>query len=136
MTNVADPVQTGLVRSLPRPGGNVTGLVTISPELSGKRLELLKETFPKISRVAVLTNPANPEQEPRMKELNAAAHALEVRLLILEVQGPNDFNGALTKLNPDALLPLGDPVINSYQNQIVDFAAKNRLPVIYHRWSL
>jgi len=136
MTNVADPVQTGLVASLPRPGGNVTGLVTVSPELSGKRLELLKQTFPKISRVAVLTNPANPEQEPRMKELKAAAQAQRVQLLILEVRGPSDFSSAfstLTKLNADALLPLGDPVINSYQNQIVEFAAKSRLPAIYHR---
>ena len=136
MTNVADPVQTGLVASLPRPGGNVTGLVTISPELSGKRLELLKQAFPKILRVAVRTNPANPEQEPRMRELMAAAQALGVQLLILEVRGPNDFKIAfstLTKLNADALLPLGDPVINSYQSQIVDFAAQNRLPAIYHR---
>jgi putative tryptophan/tyrosine transport system substrate-binding protein len=136
MTNVADPVQTGLVASLPRPGGNVTGLVTISPELSGKRLELLKQTFPKISRVAVLTNPANPEQEARMKELRVAAQALGVELLILEVRGPDDFNSAfstLTKLNADALLPLGDPIINSYQNQIVDFVAKYHLPAIYHR---
>jgi ABC-type uncharacterized transport system substrate-binding protein len=136
ITNVADPVQTGLVASLARPGGNVTGLVTVSPELGGKRLELLKQAFPKISRVAVLTNPANPEQEPRMKELNAAAQALGVKVLTLEVRGPNDFNNAfskLTKLNADALLPLGDPVIVSYQNQIVDFAAKNRLPAVYHR---
>jgi putative ABC transport system substrate-binding protein len=99
-------------------------------------LELLKEAFPKISRVAVLTNPANPEQEPRMKELKAAAQALGVQLLLLEVRGPNDFDSAfstLTKLSADALLPLGDPVINSYQNQIVDIAAKNRLPAIYHR---
>ena len=136
MTNVADPVQTGLVASLPRPGGNVTGLVTISPELSGKRLELLKQAFPKILRVAVLTNPANPEQEPRMRELKAAAQALGVQLLILEVRGPNDFKIAFstsTKLNADGLLPLGDPVINSYQSQIVDFAAQNRVPAIYHR---
>jgi putative ABC transport system substrate-binding protein len=71
-----------------------------------------------------------------MKELNAAAQALGVKLLTLEVRDPNDFNNAfskLTKLNADALLPLGDPVIVSYQNQIVDFAAKNRLPAVYHR---
>jgi putative ABC transport system substrate-binding protein len=136
ITNVADPVHTGLVASLARPGGNVTGLVTISPELGGKRLELLKQAFPKVSRVAVLTNPTNPEQEPRMKELNAAAQSLGVQILTLEVRGSNDFNNAfskLKKLNADALLPLGDPVIVSYQNQIVDFAAKNRLPAIYHR---
>jgi putative ABC transport system substrate-binding protein len=136
MTNVADPVQTGLVASLAHPGGNVTGLVTISPELSGKRLELLKQAFPKTLRVGVLTNPANPEQGPRMRELEAAAKALGVELLILEVRGPDDFNSAfstLTKLNADALLPLGDPVIVSNQKQIVAFAAKNHLPAIYHR---
>jgi putative ABC transport system substrate-binding protein len=79
MTNAADPVETGLVASLARPGGNITGLVTFSPELSGKRLELLKEALPKVSRIAVLTNPANPEQEARVEETKAAAQELKVR---------------------------------------------------------
>ena len=136
MTNAADPVETGLIDSLARPGGNITGLVTISPELTGKRLELLKEAFPKVSRVAVLTNPANPEQEARVKEINVAAQALGVQLQILEVRGPTDFDSAfstITKMRVDALAPLGDPFIVSHRNQIVDFAAKNRLPAMYHR---
>ncbi|MBI4488364.1 MAG: ABC transporter substrate-binding protein [Deltaproteobacteria bacterium] len=136
MTNVADPVRTGLVASLARPGGNVTRLVTISPELSGKRLELLKKAFPRVFRVAVLTNPANPEQEPRVKGIKVAAQALGVQAQILEVREPNDFNkafSAITKERAHALLPLGDPLMNSHGTQIVDFAAKNRLPAMYHR---
>jgi putative ABC transport system substrate-binding protein len=136
MTNAADPVATRLVASLARPGGNVTGLVTISPELSGKRLEVLKQSFPRIARVAVLTNPLNPEQAPRVREIEAAAQALGVQLQVLEVRGPNDFESAflaMLKLPADALLPLGDPLINSRESQIVDFAAKNHLPAIYHR---
>jgi putative ABC transport system substrate-binding protein len=88
MTNAADPVETGLVASLARPAGNITGLMTFSPELSGKRLEILKEAFPKISRIAVLTNPANPEQEARVKETKIAAQGLGVQLQILEVREP------------------------------------------------
>jgi putative ABC transport system substrate-binding protein len=136
MTNAADPVATRLMASLARPGGNVTGLVTISPELSGKRLEVLKQSFPRIARVAVLTNPLNPEQAPRVREIEAAAQALGVQLQVLEVRGPNDFESAflaMLKLPADALLPLGDPLINSRESQIVDFAAKNHLPAIYHR---
>jgi ABC-type uncharacterized transport system substrate-binding protein len=136
MTNAADPVETGLVASLARPGGNITGLVTFSPELSGKRLELLKEAFPKVSRVAVLANPANPEQESRVKETKAAAQGLRVQLQILEVRDPSAFDKAflaITKEHAQALLPMGDPLIVSQRKQIVDFAAKNRLPAIYHR---
>ena len=136
MTNAADPVETGLVASLARPGGNITGLVTFSPELSGKRLELLKEAFPKVSRIAVLTNPANPEQEARVKETKVAAQELKVQLQILEVREPSAFDKAflaITKENAHALLPLGDPLIVFHRKQIVDFAARNRLPAMYHR---
>ena len=94
MTNAADPVETGLVASLARPGGNITGLVTYSPELSGKRLELLKEAFPKVSRVAVLTNPAYPEQEARVKETKVAAQGLRVQLQILQVRESSTFDKA------------------------------------------
>jgi putative ABC transport system substrate-binding protein len=87
MTNAADPVETGLVASLARPGGNITGLVTFSPELSGKRLELLKKAIPKVSRVAVLTNPANPEQEAPVKETKIAAQELKVQLQMDELAG-------------------------------------------------
>jgi putative tryptophan/tyrosine transport system substrate-binding protein len=136
MTNAADPVETGLVASLARPGGNITGLVTFSPELSGKRLELLKEALPKVSRVAVLTNPANPEQEARVKETKVAAQELKVQLQILEVREPGSFDKAflaITNEHAQALLPLGDPLIVSQRKQIVDFATKNRMPAMYHR---
>ena len=136
MTNAADPVETGLVASLARPGGNITGLVTFSPELSGKRLELLKEALPKVSRIAVLTNPANPEQEARVKETKAAAQELKVQLQILEVREPGAFDKAflaITNEHAQALLPLGDPLIVSQRKQIVDFATKNRMPAMYHR---
>ena len=136
ITNAADPVRTGLVDSLARPGKNLTGLVTISPELSGKRLELLKEAFPKLSRVAVLMNPANPEQQPRVKELAAAAPAVGVQLQVVEVRNAGDFAdafAAMAKSRVDAIVPLGDPLMNSQAAQILEFAAKQRLPVIYHR---
>jgi len=136
MTNAADPVETGLVASLARPGGNITGLVTFSPELSGKRLELLKEAFPKVSRVAVLTNPANPEQEARVKETKVAAQGLKVQLQIFEVRDSTAFDKAflaITNEHAHALLPLGDPLIVSQRKHIVDFAAKSRLPAMYHR---
>ena len=130
MTNAADPVETGLVASLSRPGGNITGLMTFSPELSGKRLELLKEAFPKVSRVAILTNPANPEQEARVKETKVAAQGLRVQLQILEVRESSAFDKAflaITKEHSQALVRLGDPLIVSHRKQIVDFTAQNRL---------
>ena len=136
MTNAADPVETGLITSLARPGSNVTGLVTISPELGGKRLALLKEAFPKVDRVAVLTNPANPDQKVRLKEIEVAAQALGLRLQVLEVREPSDFDlafSAITREHAHALLPLGDPLIVSNRTRLVDFAAKNRLPAMYHR---
>jgi putative tryptophan/tyrosine transport system substrate-binding protein len=136
MTNAADPVETGLVASLARPGGNITGLVTFSPELSGKRLEFLKEAFPKVTRLAVLTNPANPEQEARVKETKTAAQLLAVQVQMLEVRTPADFDKAfstITQQRAQAVLPLGDPLIVSHRNQIVEFAAQNRLPAMYHR---
>jgi putative ABC transport system substrate-binding protein len=136
MTNVGDPVVTGLVASLARPGGNVTGLVTMSPELSGKRLELLREAFPKISRVALFWNSANPEQEPQIKEINVAGQALGIQLQILEVRGANDFDKAfpaIAKERADAILTLPDPLSVSQGKRIADFAAKNRLPAMYPR---
>ncbi|MEP6610082.1 MAG: ABC transporter substrate-binding protein [Burkholderiaceae bacterium] len=136
MTNAADPVETGLIASLSRPGGNVTGLVTVSPELSGKRLALLKETFPKIERISVLTNPENPEQTERLKETGVAAQALGLHLQILKVRKHGDFDeafSAVTNEHSDALFPLGDPLVNSNRAKPIDFAAKNRLPAIYHR---
>ena len=134
MTNVGDPVVTGLVASLARPGGNVTGLVTMSPELSGKRLELPREAFPKVSRVALFWNSANPEQEPQIKEIKVAGQALGIQLQILEVRGANDFDkafSAITKERADAILTLSDPLSVSQGRRIADFAARNRLPAMY-----
>src|SRR5713101_1694344 len=94
MSVVVDPVATGLVAGLGRPGGNVTGLSLMAPELVGKQMQLLTELVPKVSRVAVLWNPANPSNEPQLREAEMAARTLRVRLQPLEARGPSDFDGA------------------------------------------
>jgi putative ABC transport system substrate-binding protein len=130
----ADPVGHGLVASLARPGGNVTGVSDFHPGLVTKRLELLKEIAPAISRVAVLTNPANVSHPQELRDLQAAAPALGVTLLILEVKRPDDIDGVFAtigKERPGALLLLGDPVITTPQKRIAEFAIKRRLPAIY-----
>ena len=128
-TYVADPA--GLVASLARPGGNVTGLTTIATDLSGKRLEMLKETVPKTRRVAVLLNPANPIPMLIFKETDVAARALGLQLQSLEVRGadelPNAFEVA-TKKRAGALLVIEDLVLSSHRTRIVDLAVKSRLP--------
>jgi len=129
-----DPVGTGLIASLARPGGNITGLTILSPELSGKRLELLKEAFPKVTRVAVLWNPASPDKQLDFKETQAAARALGVQLQSLEVRGAKDFDKAFqaaTKERAHALIALADPLTGSQGRRIMGFAAKSRLPAIY-----
>ncbi len=131
----SDPVADGLVASLARPGGNVTGITTLSSELTGKRLELLKETFPKVSRVAVLIRAANPASASRLKEMEVAARALGVHLQPLEVQGPNDFDSAFqtaTRGRADALVELPNPLFHQNRKRIVEFTAKSRLPAIFH----
>jgi len=128
-TATNDPVGTGLVASFARPGGNVTGMTNLSTELDGKRLELLKETFPKVIRVAYLCNPNSP-----ITEMQAAAQVLGLQLQILEVQSAGDFDPAFEaalKARAQALIMSPSPVFITYQRQIVDFAAKNRLPAIY-----
>jgi ABC-type uncharacterized transport system substrate-binding protein len=131
---VADAVAAGLIASLAHPGGNVTGLTSLAPELSGKRLELLKETFPKVSRVAVLRNPSNPGDPIIWKETQAASQALGLQLQSLEVRSPKELEDAFesaTTSGTQALLTLTDPLLQSHRKQIVDFAAKNRLPSIH-----
>jgi len=131
---VSDPVGQGLVASLARPGGNVTGLATFFPELAAKRLALLKETLPRVSRVAVLRNPANPANVIIWKEVQVAARTLGVTLQSREVRGPDDFEGAfaaMTKERPEALLTLDDPLVFQYQTSIVAFAAEKRLPAMH-----
>ena len=129
-----DPVGTGHVASLAKPGGNITGMSTMEGALSPKRLELLKEAFPRIVRVAVLWNAANPAKAPDWRETQTAARALDLTLQSREVRGLEDFASAfaaMTKQRPDALLTLPDPLILHSRTAITAFAAKERLPTIY-----
>jgi putative ABC transport system substrate-binding protein len=129
-----DPVGTGHVASLAKPGGNITGMATMAPELSGKRLALLKEAFPRIARVAVLWNATNPAKVEDWRETQGAAQALGLTLQSREVRGPDDFPSAfaaMTTQRPDAVLTLDDPLLLNSRTSIVAFAAKQRLPVIY-----
>jgi putative ABC transport system substrate-binding protein len=133
MAHGGDPVAQGFVSSLARPGGNVTGLSNFSAELSGKRLELLRETFPNIPRVAVIWNPDAPGPVLSFKELEIAAKALKVPLQSLHVRGPDDFEGAFQTARAQAgsLVVIQDVVTVTHLKRIVDLAAKNRLPAIY-----
>jgi putative ABC transport system substrate-binding protein len=134
MVASADPVGSGLVASLARPGGNLTGLSALSPELSGKRLELLREAIPGASRIAVLMNPTNPAKARNVREIQTVAQTLGVQLQTLEVRGPDEFEGAfaaLTREHAEALLVLGDPMALTYRIRIVDLVAKGRLPAMY-----
>ncbi len=129
-----DPVEAGLVASLARPGGNITGLSNLAPELGGKRLQLLKEVAPRISRVAILWNAATPSYLPIVRETEAAAQTLGVRLQVLEVRGPTEFEGAFgaaTKGRAGALIVVEDPLTFTQRKRLVDFAAKRRLPAMY-----
>jgi ABC-type uncharacterized transport system substrate-binding protein len=133
MVYVADPVEEGLVASLARPGGNVTGLTFIvGPEVVGKYLELLKETVPKLSRVAVLFHQTTPRIF--LKEAQAAAQTLIVKLQPLEVRGPNDLEGAfatMIKGSANGLLVVPHPFTFAHARVIADLAAKRRLPAVY-----
>jgi putative ABC transport system substrate-binding protein len=134
ITDVADPVGTGLVASLAKPGGNVTGLSSLASELGGKRLELLKEAFPRVSLVAVLWDPTNPNNVLSLGETKVAAGALRVTLQSLEVRGPDDFDPAFSAIKREhatALIVLRNPVTNTHRARILDFAAKSRLPAMY-----
>ena len=136
MTQDPDPVGNGFVASLARPGGNITGLSTLSPELSGKRLELLKEIVPKLSRVAVLGTSTSPSNAQSLRETELAAGALAVKLQYLDVRGPKDIETAFraaSKERADAVLLLGGPVLASQRTQFADLAVKSRLPAIYWR---
>ena len=128
-----DPVADGTVASLARPGGNITGLSILSPELSGKRLELLKEIIPGLSRVAVLRDPKM--HGPAWKEVEAASRSLQLKLQPLDVRGPDElarlFQEAI-KGRAQALLPLSHPLFSrDYRTMIVELAAKHRLPAMY-----
>ncbi len=128
-----DPVKAGLIDSLARPGGNVTGFSLLSRDLGGKRLELLKEAVPKVARVAILSDPANPAHQYEMKEvLPATARALKLTLQPWEVRASDGFEkvfAALAKQRPDGLYPLGGPLMIANRKQIGGFALRNRLPL-------
>jgi len=131
-----DPVANGFVASLARPGGNITGLSTLSPELSGKRLELLKEIIPKLSRVAVFGTSTEPASAKTLTELELAAGALGVKLQYLDVASSQDIETAFraaVKGRADAVLMLPNPVHFPQRKQIAEVAIKSRLPVIYGR---
>ena len=126
----ADAVRRGIVADLARPGGNITGLTNMGAEIFGKRLELLKETVPKLARVAFLWSPSNPAADDKLKEMETVARFLRVGIQSLEVKGPDDFEGAFqaaTKKRAQALLG-GGGFFAAHRKRIVELAAKNRLP--------
>jgi ABC-type uncharacterized transport system substrate-binding protein len=132
MAQDSDPVRSGLVASLARPGGNITGLTILSPELGGKRLEILKEVVPKLLHVAVLGT----SDRSVLTEIRLAAEAFGVKLLYADVLDSKDIEigfQAATKGRADAVLVQANPVVNSQRRQIVELAAKGRLPAIYYR---
>jgi putative ABC transport system substrate-binding protein len=132
MATSADPVGEGLVASLSRPGGNVTGVTAVSAELGGKRLELLHEVVPRLSRVAVLRDPRG---GVALKETQVAAQPLGVQLQILEVGDPKDFDSAflaMVRERSGALLVISTPMLFSERRRIADLAAKHQLPAVYH----
>jgi len=134
MANHGDPVGSGLVASLARPGGNVTGLSVVNVEMWGKRLQLLKETVPGLSRVAVLSNPTNPQNALDFREVERAARSLQVQVKVLEARTPNELVGAFdaaTKERADALILLGGSMFFAERVRLTELAARSRLPAIY-----
>jgi putative ABC transport system substrate-binding protein len=133
MVHTPDPVQLGLVASLARPGGNITGLTSLSVDLSVKQLELLKEAVPRASRIAVLWNPDNPWHPLVVKGLREESRSLRVRLQILEIRGPNEFDNAfraMIKERARAVLVLADPMTFAHRSRLADLAAKHHLPLM------
>ena len=131
---VGDPVGTGLVASLARPGGNVTGLSTLAPEISGKRLELLKEIIPGLSRIAVLGSSINSGNTQALRESELAANAFGLKVEYLDVLSPKDINTAFQAAHnwrAEAILHLSSAVLNSVRKETVDLAIKSRLPTIF-----
>ena len=136
MVDTGDPVGTGLVPDLARPRGNITGLATLSPELSGKRVELLKEVVPSASRIAILFNPVSRTNPLQMKHVQSAAQALAVDIQIFELAKSEDFEpafAAMVRQRMNAFMVLPDPVFNAQRSFIVALAAKHKLPGIYDR---
>jgi|SRR5947209_7580992 len=139
MTGTGDPVGAGFVTSLARPGGNITGLSLMMTELSGKRLELLKEAVPQSTRVAVLANPAFPFSQLYVNNLTMAAHALGLSLHVAEVHSADELDpafAAMSREGADALMVLSDPaLIDPLLGRVVDLAATHQLPAMYN-WKM
>ena len=134
MAQDADPVGNGFVASLARPGGNITGLSTLAPEISGKQLELLKETVPKLSRLAVVGSSTIPGHALSLREIGLAAGALNVQLQYLDVLEPKDIETvfrAASNQRAEALIVFGGSIIAAQRTRILQFAVKSRLPAIY-----
>jgi len=134
MTQDSDPVGNGFISSLARPGGNITGLSRLTPEISGKQLELLKETVPKLSRVAVLWTSTLPGQALNLREVGLAAGPLSVQLQSLDVLGPKDIETAFRAVSDqraEAFIVFGGAILNAQITRILEYVVKNRLPVIY-----
>jgi putative ABC transport system substrate-binding protein len=134
MAVAGDPLGSGLVESLARPGGNVTGMSLMAPDLGGKRLELLKELLPRLGRVAVLWNATNRYAALVYEQTQAAGRTLGIEVQSLEVRGPDDFEGAFEaarQQHSDALITVEDPLTGTYRERIMHFAAVNRLPSLH-----
>jgi putative ABC transport system substrate-binding protein len=133
MTNTSDPVTLGLVASLAKPGGNITGLSNLAPDLGGKRLELLKEIVPRLSRVAVLGDPSSPVYDPQINEVDVAARGLGLQLDVLEIRDRKELENAFPEIipqRPDALIALLQPSITTLRGRIGELTTKGRLPAI------
>jgi putative ABC transport system substrate-binding protein len=136
MAQDTDPVGSGFALSLARPGRNITGLATLAPEMGGKQMELLKEISPKISRVAIIGNSANPGDAQALRETVIAAGSIDVFLRYLDVLDPRELEKVFqtaAKARADALLVLGNPILNAHRKQIVELAVTHRLPATYAR---
>jgi putative tryptophan/tyrosine transport system substrate-binding protein len=134
MMGVGDPVGAGLVSTLAWPGGNITGNTILSPEVAGKRLQLLKEVIPSLSRVVILWNPDNASHPAQLAELRVAAETLGINLLPVAVRSPGEFDSAFAAMvrdRPDAFLMTNDPFHQLSIGRIIDFLANNRLPGIF-----
>jgi putative ABC transport system substrate-binding protein len=134
MAAAGDPLGSGLVASLARPGGNVTGMSLMAPDLGGKRLELLKEVLRQLARVAVLWNAANPYSALVFKETQAAGWTLGIEVQSLEVRVPDDFDGAFEvarRQRPDALITVEDPLTVNDRQRVADFTAEQQLPSLH-----
>ena len=135
IVNVGDAVRTGLVASLARPGGNITGMSIMNPEVVGKMLEILKDVLPTVSRVAILWNPANPSLALIVREADVAAQRLGVQLHLVEARGPDAFDNAfaaMTSAHADALLVLGEPLFLLHRGRLAELAAMSHLPTMHN----